>query len=202
VSGKTTPFSKPEESISESPLELPVPTPVPIVGRARGQLANPLDGRYGPLDLSALRAAVARLIARADLAGVKYVVGIPEGGMVPAYAFAVAAGLPVVLATIWQPDLPGVISFSEDHDPPPQTLKYIYGLARGDHVIVVEDEVTSGNTVINCVRALRAAHIRCDQVAAIYVSDDPNLRRRLAAEAIELHAACLYAKDIADHLTA
>src|ERR1019366_10692710 len=64
-----------------------------------------------------------------------------------------------------------------------------------DHVIVVEDEVTSGRTIINTVRALRAAGIRCDQVATIYAADDPEMRARVAAEGIRLHAASLCQAD-------
>jgi adenine/guanine phosphoribosyltransferase-like PRPP-binding protein len=200
MSGRTTPPSKRKKSAFESLIELPVPSTVPVSGRARAQLASPLDGRYGPMDSATLRLAVARLIECTDLAGVKYVIGIPEGGTIPAYAFGIAAGLPIVLASIYQPKLPGLISFSEAHDPPSASRKHIYGLAPGDHVIVVEDEVSSGNTIINCVRALRAAQVRCDQVATIYAANDAQLRSRLAAESIELCAACLFSKDICDRL--
>jgi orotate phosphoribosyltransferase len=60
----------------------------------------------------------------------------------------------------------------------------------------VEDEVSSGQTIINCVRALRAAKVRCDQVATIYVADNPALRARVAAEGIRLHAAAFCQADI------
>ncbi len=163
-------------------------------------MANALDGRYGPMDSFALRKAIARLIESADLAGVNYVMGIPEGGMIPAYAFGISASLPVVLASALEPDLPGLIRFSMDHAPPASATKYLYGLEPGDHVIVVDDEVTTGWSIINCVRALRAAKVRCDQVAAIYASDDQDMHSRLAAEGIRLHAACLFPKSIGDKL--
>jgi len=168
---------------------------LPIVGRARGQLAIPVDGRYGPMDPEALRPTIAWLARAVDLAGVKYVIGIAEGGCIPAYAFAVETGLRVVIASIWQPDAPGVVSFIEEHDPPPVSAKHVYGLAAGDHAIIVEDEVTSGRTIVNCVRALRAGGIRCDQVATIYAADDPSMRARVAAEGIQLHAAALCQSD-------
>lgn len=173
---------------------------VPVVGRKRGQLASPLDGRYGPLEPEDLRPVVAWLAGGLDLEGVGYVLGIPEGGSIPAYALAVETGLRVVFATIWQPDLPGVVSFLEEHNTHPLTGKHVYGLSSGDHVIVMEDEVTSGRTVINCVRALRAAGIRCDQVVAIYAADDPATRARLASEGIRLHAACLFTLDAGQQL--
>jgi orotate phosphoribosyltransferase len=67
-------------------------------------------------------------------------------------------------------------------------------------VVVVEDEITSGNTVINCVRALRAAGIECDRVATIYVADDVNLRDRLAAEGLKVHAASSFSRDVGERL--
>jgi orotate phosphoribosyltransferase len=147
------------------------------------------------MDPAALRPAIASLAREVDLEGVQYALGIPEGGCIPAYAFAVATGLQVVLASIWQPNAPAVVSFVEEHDPPRVSGKHIHGLAAGDHVIIVEDEVTSGRTIINCVRALRAAGIRCDQVATIYAADDPAMRERVAAEGIRLHATSLCQSD-------
>ena len=162
-----------------------------VVGRPRAQLAPLIDGRYGAMDPAELRPAIVRLAQEADLDGIKYVLGIPEGGYVPAYAFAVETGLRVVLASVFQLNVPGVVSFVEEHDKPPISGKHVYGLSAGDRVIVVEDEVTTGRTVVNCVRALRGAGIHCDQVATIYAADNPEMRARLAAEGIRLHADTL-----------
>jgi adenine phosphoribosyltransferase len=182
---------------SAAPLTLPV---VEIIGRARGQLASPIDGRYAPLDPKDLRPAIERLAQQADLEGIEYALGIPEGGYIPAYAFAVETGLRVVLASVYEPKALQVVSFVEEHDRPPNSGKHIHGLCAGDHVIVVEDEVTSGRTIINTVRALRAAGIHCDQVATIYAADDPAMRARVAAEGIRLHAASLCQSDTNEHL--
>ena len=143
------------------------------------------------MDPDDLRPAIAWLARAVDLECVQYALGIPEGGYIPAYAFAIETGLRVVLASVFQPDVPGVVSFIEEHDKPPISGKHVLGLSAGDHVIVVEDEVTSGQTIINCVRALRAAGIHCDQVATIYAADDPAMRARVATEGIRLHAASL-----------
>jgi adenine/guanine phosphoribosyltransferase-like PRPP-binding protein len=182
---------------TQAPITL---SAVEIVGRARAQLATPVDGRYGAMDPAELRPAISWLARKVDLEGVKYALGIPEGGYIPAYAFAVETGLRVVLASVFQPNVPGVVSFIEEHDKPPISAKHFCGLNAGDHVIVVEDEVTSGRTIINCVRALRAAGIRCDQVATIYAVDDSAMRARVAAEGIQLHAASLCDADTNEHL--
>jgi adenine/guanine phosphoribosyltransferase-like PRPP-binding protein len=152
------------------------------------------------MDPEDLRPAIEWLARKVDVEGVKYVLGIPEGGYIPAYAFAVETGLRVVLASTWQPRVPGVVSFMEEHQPSFIAGKHVHGLSAGDHVIVVEDEVTSGRTIVNCVRALRAAGIRCDQVATIYAADDHAMRARVAAEGIRLHVASLCQPDTNERL--
>jgi len=175
---------------------------IPIAGRARGQLGSALDGRYGALDPAALQQVMAWLARRFRLEGVDYVVGIPEGGLVPAFAFAEAVNLPVVLGSIWKPAIAGIISFEEEHNPAGRTGKHIVGLRPGDCVIVIEDELTSGRTLINCVRAMRAAGIRCDQVGAIYAADDASLRARIEAEGLALHVAGVFDVDLCRQLYA
>jgi len=180
-----------------APVKLPI---FEIIGRARAQLAPLVDGRYGAMDPAELQSAIALLARETDLAGVEYVLGIPEGGYLPAYAFAAETGLRVVLASVFRPNMPGVVTFLEEHEQPSLSSKHVYGLSAGDHVIVVEDEVTTGRTVVNCVRALRGAGIQCDQVVTIYAADDPGMRARLAAEGIRLHAAALCLSDTNDRL--
>ncbi len=176
------------------------PAVMPVVGRARAQLAYPLDGRYGAMDPVAMKSAVEWLARGIDLTAIDYVVGIPEGGYAPAYAFAAATGLPVIFATVFKPDVAGVVTFREAHDHPPLDLKHIYGLAPGDRVIVVEDEVTSGRTIVSCVRALRSAEVHCDQVATIYAADDAAMRARLAAEGVRLHVLAQFPADVGERL--
>jgi adenine/guanine phosphoribosyltransferase-like PRPP-binding protein len=171
-----------------------------IVGRARGQLASPVDGRYGPMDPAELKPAIARLVGQADLDGIDYALGIPEGSYIPAYAFAAETGLRLVLASIWEANVPGLVTFTEDHNTQFAKAKHFHGLLPGDRVIIVEDEVSSGQTIINCVRALRAAGIHCDQVATVYAADNPVMRARLADEGIRLHAAALCQANVNEQL--
>ena len=187
-----------------SPLLPPIPAleVVSVAGRARGQYAHPLDGRYGALDPRELRRVMEWLAAQVDLSDVDCVIGIPEGGIVPAYAFAAATAKRVVFGTVWQPDVADVVGFDEPHEPPSVRTKFLCGLASGERVILVEDEITSGVTVIACVRALRAAGIGCDTVVAVYAADDPAMRERFAAEGTRLCAAATFAPSIGERLYA
>jgi orotate phosphoribosyltransferase len=55
-------------------------------------------------------------------------------------------------------------------------------------VVIVEDELTSGLSAVNAVRALRAAGVVIGEIASLFVIDHPSLWRRLEAEGVTLHA--------------
>lgn len=158
----------------------------PIKSRLRSQLGTPLDGRYGAMEPKYLRKAVATLLKKVDLNGVKYIIGIPEGGTIPAYEFASSCGLMLILASHSEPCERNAIKFIEPHSYRDRQAKYIFGLEEGEKVIVVEDEITTGNTVINCVRSLRNAGVICEEVVAVYCSDDQSVHQKLKAENIRL----------------
>lgn len=158
----------------------------PIVARSRSQLGTPLDGRYGAMDPLQLQAAIASLSKLVDLNDIDYVIGIPEGGIAPAYEFASSCGLKLILASHSEPAKMDAIKFIEPHSYPDRSAKYIYGLKKGDKVIVVEDEVTTGKTIINCVNSLRNAGVICEDVVTIYCADDASIFEKVTSENIRL----------------
>jgi adenine phosphoribosyltransferase len=174
--------------------------PFPIIARSRSQLGTPLDGRYGAMTPSELRLAINTLIQRANLEGVDYIVGIPEGGMIPAYEFASSINKKLVLASHSQPENTDAIKFFEPHSIKDRSAKYIYGLKKGDTVIVVEDEITTGRTIINCVNALRQAGISCTEVVSIYCADGLLMYEKLKKENIKLNFLWNISQDIVDEL--
>jgi adenine/guanine phosphoribosyltransferase-like PRPP-binding protein len=173
---------------------------VHVVGRSRGQIGSPLDGRCGALRPHLLQPLIERLAHMVDLKGLDVVVGIPEAGNVPAYAFAALTGLPLVLATNLDLELPGLIDFSEEHALPAAREMHVYGLSAGQRALIVEDEITTGNTVLNCVRAMRAFGVHIDQVASVLAVDEPEARARLEAEDLRVHVAEWLPADLARRL--
>jgi adenine phosphoribosyltransferase len=173
---------------------------VQVTGRSRAQLASALDGRYGALDPAALSNAVEWLSSEIDWTGVTHVLGIPEGGLVPAFALAQAAAKLAVFATNMQPQLAGVLNFDVARKPLSTPSKHVYGLSAGDRVVIMEDEITSGLTVIKCVRALRAGGVACSRVAALYAADDPGMHEHLAAEGLVLHTVARFPVGLAAQL--
>ncbi len=57
----------------------------------------------------------------------------------------------------------------------------------GDRVVIVEDEVTSGGTLVSVARALRTAGVQISQVGALLVVDDPRTWRAVHDEKLILH---------------
>jgi adenine/guanine phosphoribosyltransferase-like PRPP-binding protein len=157
--------------------------------QTRHQLVHRLDGRYGPLQPSEIARLAERLVGQLDLRSIDVVVGIPEGGTIPAFAVAQCAGLPLALATRTDVDLPRRLSFDEPHVPdlPPF---HFYGLEPGTRVAIVEDEVTTGRTIVNAVRALRAGGVDVRAVGSFIVVDNEATWGRLEAADIHLEA-CL-----------
>ena len=153
-------------------------------GRTR-HLTHPFNGRLQPVDHAALEWLVGTLAARTDVTAIDYVLGFPEGGSIPAYAFGRAVGRPVVLASRLQLDVPGAVTFEEPHART-GTTQHVYGLAAGDRVLVVEDELTNGRTTVNAVRAIRRAGVIVDRVVALLAIDHPGLWRRMRAEGLAL----------------
>lgn len=158
---------------------------VPGAGGLKRHLVHPFNGRFHPIDHAALETLVQAMVPRVDVRAVDYVLGFPEGGSIPAYAFGRAVGRPVILASRLPLDLPDRISFEQ-----PQanlgTTHYVYGLGPGDRALIFEDELTNGHTAVNAVRALRRAGVEIDQVAALFAIDHEPLWRRIRAEGITL----------------
>jgi adenine phosphoribosyltransferase len=151
----------------------------------RGQIVHALDGRYQPFRPAELVSAVRELAAGLDVNAIDYVLGFPEGGITPAFAFAHLVDRPLILSTRFVLEGPGVISFEEPHSGLGKT-HYIRGLREGDRVVVIEDEVTTGRTLINAVRALRGAGVQIDAAGALLAVDDPAMWQSMKNEDISL----------------
>jgi adenine phosphoribosyltransferase len=87
------------------------------------------------------------------------ILGLDAGGILPAVAVALASGLPYRLAWKLDLDLPCKARFSEPHAR--RTDVYTYGDLTGRRVLIVDDEITTGQTLVGLVRVLRdgGAHV-------------------------------------------
>lgn len=111
-------------------------------------------------------------------AGADAVLGLDAGGIVPALAVSLASGLPYKLAWKVRVPLPGAVHFVEGHANRPNV--FAYGIIPGQGYVLVDDEVTTGITLVNLAQALRAqgAH----PLAAICLAEDTRYSARTVIE--------------------
>lgn len=180
-------------------IQLQAPWAVKQAHRARAQVASNVDGRFGIFDVAAFDRAIDFLVENTALGKVDCVLGIPEGGLVPAYAFARRANVPVLFATRFRPATGQFVTFQEEHDGVTGG-RHITGLTPGSRILIVEDEISTGRTAVNCVHALRDAGMTCDTVASIYAADRVETRELLALNGITLVAAALFGAELLSDL--
>ena len=164
-------------------------------GRKR-HLMHPYNGRFHQVDYSALDALVEALARRVDPSAIDRVLGFPEGGSIPAYAFGRAIDRPVILASRLALDQPDRLTFEQPHAGL-GTTQFVYGLRPGDRVIIVEDELTNGLTAMNAVGALRAAGVEIAQIATLFAIDHSALWQRMEALGVALHVAVTLPPELA-----
>lgn len=145
---------------------------------------------------SELRAVAKALIAELEeVSGLDWVIGFSQGGIPLAVAVAYELDVPLLIAYQSRMPLPNAITFREPHAFDDQF--YLYGLTQGT-VLLVDDEVDSGNTLANAVAALRNHGIRVAGVAAgveAVHSGQSRGRRRLHELGLNLKAACTFEID-------
>lgn len=89
------------------------------------------------------------------LGSVDFLLGLDAGGILPTVSLAGAAHLPYKIA--WKLHLPldGAVRFAEPHAM--RTDVFAYGIAPGQRIVIVDDEITTGRTLADLTHRLREA---------------------------------------------
>jgi len=94
-----------------------------------------------------------------------YIIGFAPGGIPIAVALAYEMNVPLIVAYKCRLDCPDEITWSEPHclfD-----TFYFYGVYPGMSVILVDDEIDSGNTIFNASRELMAHEVTILDIACV-----------------------------------
>ncbi|MFJ2496534.1 phosphoribosyltransferase [Streptomyces sp. NPDC087539] len=127
----------------------------------RERVVHSLDGLEHPVHPDTLAhtgADLWRLLQEQvpdGLDSVDFLLGLDAGGILPTVSLAGAAHLPYKIA--WKLHLPldGAVRFSEPHAM--RTDVFAYGIAPGQRIFIVDDEITTGRTLANLTCRLREA---------------------------------------------
>ena len=94
-----------------------------------------------------------------------YIIGFAPGGIPIAVALAYELDIPLIIAYKCRLDCPSEITWSEPHCL--FNTFYFYGAYSGMSVVLIDDEVDSGNTFYNAIRELRAHGVIILDVACV-----------------------------------
>jgi adenine/guanine phosphoribosyltransferase-like PRPP-binding protein len=148
------------------------------------RVIHSLDGVEEAVRPAALVAAGTELWRRArnDIPetrdGVDFLLGLDAGGILPTVSLATAAELPYKIA--WKLHLPldGEVRFTEPHAT--RTDVFAYGIAAGQRILLVDDEITTGWTLANLTTRLREAGAVPVGAACLVEDTERGGRTRLA----------------------
>lgn len=112
------------------------------------------------------------------------ILGLDAGGIVPALAISLASGTPYRLAWKLDLDLPHKSSFEEPHAR--RTDVYVYGPFTGRRVLIVDDEVTTGRTILNLAGVLHSVGASVVGVLCLVEVAAERTKEELAAQGITL----------------
>src|ERR1700723_1110945 len=120
---------------------------------------NELTDQRPALRPEILAEAVNRLVRLGTFSGATNLLVEEDKGGIRAGPVCLAPGLPLAVARWYPYDLPG-----EDGNPPAEVdisseyfagHLYLNGIARGDRVVIVDDTISTGGTLVALVEAVR-----------------------------------------------
>jgi adenine phosphoribosyltransferase len=115
------------------------------------------------------------------------ILGLDAGGILPTIGVAMASRSPYRLAWKLNLDLPDKVVF---HEPHARRLEvFAYGDFSGRRVLIVDDEVTTGQTAANLIKALR--RVGADVVGLLCLVDDVATQGRAVLEKLDVPLCAL-----------
>ncbi|MBM3129156.1 MAG: adenine phosphoribosyltransferase [Chloroflexi bacterium] len=139
----------------------------PLVAVGKYQfILNALTEQVPAVSPGLLREAATRVLRVANLDGVTKLVGEEDRGAILVAAVALASDLPLALVR-WNPSgVPGQIAVEFAMEYAHGTL-YLNGVERGDQVLIVDDLISTGGTLIALIRAIRQAGAQIRDVICV-----------------------------------
>lgn len=151
------------------------------------RIVHELDGILDPVDPAVLvqtgQALWDAWCRQPGSAAPEVLLGLDAGGILPTVAVALASSLPYRLAWKLDLDLPHKRRFTEHAAK--RTDVFTYGDLTGARVLIIDDEITTGQTVNNLISVLREADVAVQGVACL-VEETGGARALLGSRGVPL----------------
>jgi ADP-ribosyl-[dinitrogen reductase] hydrolase len=153
-------------------------------GIRKRMIVHGLDGLIEPIDPVYLNEIMRRLFMQISYLSDDLILGVDSSGYIPALAASHLTGLQVVNSKKANLDVDDRLVFLEPGTPNPEI--FVYRLPTQSRIIIVDDEILTGKTVINLARALRqSGHYVLGAVVPVE-SSCHDARERLKQEGVSL----------------
>jgi len=141
-------------------------------------ISSRLCGLLEPIDCGELMRVMRQLTEKIDISIADYIIGLDSAGIIPALAASMITGLPLKLAYKMNLNVENKIRFAEPHSPNPDI--YLYNLPVKSRVILVDDEIRTGKTIINCINSITESGSVVNGVIVPLESTRFDVRKRLS----------------------
>lgn len=159
-------------------------------GKRQFVITSPVDGLLEPVDCSKLMQIMRRLTKRINPRSLDYIIGLDSGGIIPALSASMITGLPLIVAYKANLDIENKIHFVEKHSA--NTSIYIYNLPKGSNVLLADDEIRTGGTIISCINSIVKSGSSVGGIVVPVESAKFGVRKKLADMGYELHSYAIH----------
>ncbi|MDQ7089422.1 MAG: phosphoribosyltransferase domain-containing protein [Methylococcales bacterium] len=139
--------------------------------KKKWKIVHPWDGRFIPLSSEELFKEAKKLVKLLDTSNADYIVGFAEGGLIPAFAVSMVCDLPLIGSYRVRCKREHEMTFTEPHSERPN--HFIYGLKPNDRIIIIEDEITTGNTLINAMECFQQHGVDVVDIGTFILVETP-----------------------------
>jgi ADP-ribosyl-[dinitrogen reductase] hydrolase len=123
-------------------------------GNRKKMVVHGLDGLIQPVDKTYVQQIMTNLIEKCDYKKADVIIGVDSSGYIPAYAASVITDIPLLNTKKAELDIENKIKFLEPGTPHPEI--FLYEMPSESNVIIIDDEIMTGSTVVNLTKSLRS----------------------------------------------
>lgn len=130
------------------------------------------------IDPEVLKAVASEIIKICDLKDADRIVTMEAKGIAISTAVSMITDIPVVIARRRKLDIEGEIEITKKTAYGESRL-YLSGVHRGDRIVILDDVISTGGSMVALVRALRKIRVEIKDVAVVYNRREHGGERKL-----------------------